>query len=68
MIAEDFSPGARASTQLKDLRNAMSASLNAGIDLPVLRLVESLFASMCANGLSERDHSALYLWLQRQIT
>ncbi len=65
--AADFTPGAHASTQLKDLRTAQSLAIHAGLNLPTLHTVETLYAAMCANGLADLDHSGLHAWLERQV-
>ena len=32
-----------------------------GLDLPVLKLTETLYSGMCEHGLEDLDHSGLYL-------
>jgi 2-hydroxy-3-oxopropionate reductase len=63
IIRHQFEPGAKAKIQLKDLRTSRELAESLGLDLPVLKLTESLYRDMCANGRSELDHSALYLEL-----
>lgn len=63
MIAGSFAPGAHATTQLKDLRNAAAFAEAAGCQLPFTSLAHTLFAEMCEGELAGRDHSALYLHL-----
>lgn len=63
MIRRQFDPGAKAAIQLKDLSTAMELADGLGLDLPVLRLTESLYSSMCQHGRENLDHSALYLEL-----
>jgi len=61
MINRSFKPGAKAETQLKDMRSARELAENLGLDLPVLQLTESLYQGMCQNGREDIDHSGLYL-------
>ena len=68
IITRQFEPGAKAEIQLKDLRTSRELADSLGLDLPVLKLTERLFRDMCANGLSELDHSALYLELAGRRT
>ncbi len=64
MIEGKFEPGAKAATQLKDLETSCRLADSLGLNLPVLRLTESLFKQMCAEGGGDRDHSALYEFLR----
>jgi len=63
ILRQHGEPGAKAKIQLKDLRTSRELAESLGLDLPVLKLTESLYRDMCANGRSELDHSALYLEL-----
>lgn len=65
MITDNFAPGAHATTQLKDLRNAAAFAEAAGCDLPFTSLAHTLFAAMCEGELAGCDHSALYLHLAK---
>lgn len=65
MVEHAFAPGARAELQLKDLRNARLHAAQLGIELPFLCLAEQQFQRMCERGLSQLDHSALYLMLEQ---
>jgi 2-hydroxy-3-oxopropionate reductase len=64
MLGRNFTPGARAEVQLKDLRTGRAQAEEAGCDLPFLALAEQLYERMCAGGRSGLDHSALYLELR----
>ncbi|MFO6448319.1 NAD(P)-dependent oxidoreductase [Erythrobacter sp. NE805] len=66
MIARDFAPGAHATTQLKDLRNAARLAERLGRPLPFTALAHDLYAALCEGELAARDHSALYLHLAGQ--
>jgi 2-hydroxy-3-oxopropionate reductase len=64
MIAGNFEPGAKSEVQLKDLRTSRELAESLGLDLPVLRLTESLYQAMCDEGRSELDHSGLFVHLR----
>jgi 3-hydroxyisobutyrate dehydrogenase-like beta-hydroxyacid dehydrogenase len=63
MIKGNFEPGGKSEVQLKDLRTSLALAESLGIELPVLRLTESLFERMCDAGLGSLDHSGLYRYL-----
>lgn len=65
MIEADFEPGAASRIQLKDLVTANEVASHLGIELPVTSVVEVLFDSLCKEGGSELDHSALLLEIER---
>jgi 3-hydroxyisobutyrate dehydrogenase-like beta-hydroxyacid dehydrogenase len=66
MIENDFAPGGPAKYQLKDMRAARDAAAAMGLNLPVLDLVDHLFADLVANGGADLDHSALFAEIQRR--
>ena len=63
MVERDFAPRGRLSTQLKDLRNALSTAKEIGFDAPITTLFESLNAQAADHGLAELDHSGLFVEL-----
>jgi 2-hydroxy-3-oxopropionate reductase len=63
MVDRDFSPRARMTVQLKDLRNALSTASEIGFDAPITGLFEKLYAQAIAHGLSELDHAGLFVEL-----
>jgi 2-hydroxy-3-oxopropionate reductase len=63
MIARNFAPGAHATTQRKDLRNAMALADHLGRLLPFTAAAQAQFEAMCESDLAQLDHSALYLHL-----
>jgi 3-hydroxyisobutyrate dehydrogenase-like beta-hydroxyacid dehydrogenase len=63
MIKGNFEPGGKSEVQLKDLRTSRELAESLGIELPVLRLTESLYERMCDAGLGSLDHSGLYRYL-----
>lgn len=66
MVEGDFAPRARMAVQLKDLRNALSTAHDIGFDAPVTQLLEQLYAQAIEHGLSELDHSGLFVALAQR--
>jgi len=60
MVSGDFTPGARATTQLKDLTQAEALAEEAGIDLPAVSLCKELYELLVDKGDGGLDHAALY--------
>ncbi|PWC56013.1 NAD(P)-dependent oxidoreductase [Azospirillum sp. TSO22-1] len=60
MVSGDFAPGARATTQLKDLTQAEALAEEAGIDLPAVSLCKELYELLVDKGDGGLDHAALY--------
>lgn len=65
MIDQAFQPGGAATTQLKDTHTAVSYAKSLGLNLPVLGLVDQLFANLVEAGDGHLDHSALIRQIQR---
>lgn len=59
MVEGRFEPGARSSTQLKDLRQAEALAASLGMKLPALSLNRSLYEALVDLGDGGLDHSAL---------
>jgi 3-hydroxyisobutyrate dehydrogenase-like beta-hydroxyacid dehydrogenase len=66
MVQRDFAPRARMTIQLKDLRNAQDTAAELGFDAPITALFEQLYAQAIAHGLSELDHSGLFVELAQR--
>lgn len=64
MIDRDFSPGAPARIQLKDLRMILDEARSEGLTLPLSQQVHNEYQSLIANGHSDVDHSGLLLELE----
>lgn len=62
----NYTPGAPAVTQLKDLKTAQDFAETLNLDLPFVSLVTSLYQEMCDTDLRQLDHSALYVYLARR--
>jgi 2-hydroxy-3-oxopropionate reductase len=63
MVERDFAPRARMSVQAKDLRNALATAEEIGFDAPVTALFEKLYADGLEHGLTDLDHSGLFVEL-----
>ena len=63
MVEHNFNAHARLSIQLKDLDNALATAEEIGFEAPITRLLESLYAQAADHGLTDLDHSALFLEL-----
>ena len=63
MVERDFSPRARMSIQLKDMRNALATAQEIGFSAPVTALFEKLYADGIEHGLSDLDHAGLFVEL-----
>lgn len=66
MIARDFAPGGPARYQVKDTHTALDFAQSIGLRLPVLSLVDDLFANMVEHGDGDLDHSAFIRELERR--
>jgi 2-hydroxy-3-oxopropionate reductase len=66
MVTENFVPGGPAVYQVKDLITARELSEKFGMDLPLLKAAEHLFADMVAHGDGALDHSAVILEVARR--
>ena len=60
MIDKDFSPKGKVSTHLKDMNNILECAVDFDTQLPISKLIQSMFKSLVENGNSNDDHSALY--------
>lgn len=63
MVERDFAKRAAITVQLKDMRNAMATAGEVGFDAPITALFEQLYAQAAEHGLSDLDHSALFMEL-----
>ena len=60
MVSGDFTPGARVTTQLKDLTQAEALAEQSGIDLPAVSLCRELYEVLVEKGDGGLDHAALF--------
>lgn len=63
MVERDFAPRGRMTVQLKDLRNALVTAQEVGFEAPITALFEQLYALGIEHGLSDLDHSGLFVEL-----
>ena len=60
MIDGAFTPGGKATTQRKDLQQALDLASSIGLDLPATALTRDLYDRLIATGGGDLDHSGLY--------
>ena len=60
MIDGAFTPGGKATTQRKDLQQALDLASSIGLDLPATALTRDLYDRLIAAGGGGLDHSGLY--------
>jgi len=63
MVDRDFAPRAKIAVQLKDMRNALATAEEIGFEAPVTALFERLYADADEHGLTDLDHSGLFVEL-----
>jgi 2-hydroxy-3-oxopropionate reductase len=66
MVERDFSPHARMTVQLKDLRNALETAAGIGFEAPITGLLAQLYSEGIEHGLSDLDHSGLFVELAKR--
>lgn len=66
MVERDFAPRARMSVQLKDMRNALDTAQSLDFEAPISRLFEQLYAQAIDHGLTDLDHSGLFVELAQR--
>jgi 3-hydroxyisobutyrate dehydrogenase-like beta-hydroxyacid dehydrogenase len=59
MVEGTFQPGAKSTTQRKDMDQAMQLAAELGISLPATALSRDLYDKLIADGNGELDHAAL---------
>jgi 3-hydroxyisobutyrate dehydrogenase-like beta-hydroxyacid dehydrogenase len=60
MIEDNYEPGGRATSQLKDLVGAAKVAQDHQLDFPMLTTNKKLWEQMIEAGLGDLDHSGLY--------
>lgn len=61
MADNAFTPGGKATTQRKDLDQALQLAGEVGLEIPSTHLCRDLYDKLIAEGHGDLDHSALYL-------
>ena len=65
ILENNFKPGGKCSTQLKDMNNIVETAKTYNVLLPLSEQIEKFYDRMVKEGKSDLDHSALYLLLKR---
>jgi 2-hydroxy-3-oxopropionate reductase len=65
MLERNFTPGARASVQLKDLQTILDAAREEKLCLPLSQRVYEEYLALVASGHQDVDHSGLLLALEQ---
>lgn len=65
MIDDTFVPGAKATTQRKDMDQALQLAAELGIELPATRLNRDLYDWLIEHGGADLDHAALIKAIDR---
>jgi len=65
ILENNFKPGGRCSTQLKDMNNIVETAKTYNVHLPLSEKIEKLYDLIVKEGKSDLDHSALYLLMKR---
>jgi len=65
ILENNFKPGGKCSTQLKDMKNIVETAKTYNVHLPLSEQIEKFYDLMVKDGKSDLDHSALYLLLKR---
>ncbi|MDK9695482.1 MAG: NAD(P)-dependent oxidoreductase [Siculibacillus sp.] len=66
MVTNDWKPGAMSTVQLKDTSTALAQAAALGLDLPLIALVDGLYADLVAHGDGALDHAALVREIRRR--
>ena len=64
ILENNFKPGGKCSTQLKDMNNIVETAKTYNVHLPLSEKIEKLYGLLVKEGKSNLDHSALYLLLK----
>ena len=65
MIDGAFAPGGKATTQRKDMQQALDLAASLELELPATRLSRDLYDRLIADGGGDLDHSGLYTVIDR---
>ena len=67
MIDETFAPGAKATTQYKDMTQAVELGEHYDLELPATELGKQLFKRLIEGGGADLDHSALIKVIEKSL-
>ena len=65
ILENNFKPGGRCSTQLKDMKNIIETAKIYNVHLPLSEKIKKLYDLIVKDGKSNFDHSALYLLIKK---
>ena len=65
ILKNNFKPGGKCSTQLKDMNNIVETAKTYDLHLPLSEKIEKLYDLIVKDGKSNFDHSALYLLIKK---
>ena len=65
ILENNFEPGGKCSTQLKDMNNIIETAKTYNVYLPLSEKIEKLYDLIVKEGKSSLDHSALYLLIKK---
>ena len=65
ILENNFKPGGKCSTQLKDMKNIIETAKTYKIHLPLSEKIKKLYEIIVKEGKSSLDHSALYLLIKK---
>ena len=65
ILENNFKPGGRCSTQLKDMKNIIETAKIYNVHLPLSEKIKKLYDLIVKEGKSNFDHSALYLLMKK---
>ena len=65
ILENNFRPGGKSKTQLKDMKNIIETAKAYGVYLPISEKIKNLYSQLVKEGKSNLDHSALYLLLKK---
>ena len=65
MINKDFTPKGKTSTHLKDMNNILECADKFNTHLPISNLVKEMYKTLVENGHGNKDHSSLYMEIER---
>ena len=66
VLERNFKPGFKIKLHQKDLKNALEAAGNLGLDLPVTKLVQNMITLLVQDGKGEEDHGGIVQALEKK--
>ena len=67
IIDKNFTPGAKATTQHKDMTQAVELGAHYHFELPITELGKELFKQLIDGGGANLDHSALIKVIEKSL-